>query len=91
MISNILTRDEITKALKCCQLGTECQDCPLYHYKDGTCTNEMLKAALGLIYKYEEDIIRYEVKLRAAEQTIHSQIEDIKRLEEWKERAIKDF
>ena len=51
----------------------------------------MFKAALGLIYKYEEDIIRYEVKLRTAEQTIYSQMEEIKKLEEWKERAIKDF
>lgn len=54
-----MTKDEIKKALKCCQDYDyeSCVDCP-YRKHSEDCTNDILKDALALITEQEQEIER---------------------------------
>ena len=54
---------EIVKALECCEFKGNCLDCPMNHYKDGICSNEMLKSALDLINRLQTKNDRLEHQL----------------------------
>ena len=64
-----LTDKEIVKALECCKFDGDCLACPMNHYKDGICSNEMLKSALDLINRQKAEIERLNfVRTRDAQQ-----------------------
>lgn len=46
-----MTKDEIKKALKCCEKHERCLDCPCYTY----CTHDLLNDALDLITEQEKE------------------------------------
>lgn len=47
-----MTKDEIKKALECCEKYAYCKDCPCYTY----CGHELHKDALALIIEQEKSI-----------------------------------
>lgn len=47
-----MTKDEIKKALECCEKYAYCKDCPCYTY----CEHELHKGALALITEQEKSI-----------------------------------
>lgn len=47
-----MTKDEIKKALECCDKYAYCKDCPCYSY----CEHELHKGALALITEQENEI-----------------------------------
>lgn len=47
-----MTKDEIKKALECCEKYAYCKDCPCYTY----CEHELHKGALALITEQEKEI-----------------------------------
>lgn len=49
-----MTKDEIKKALECCEKYAYCKDCPCYSY----CEHELHKGALALITEQENEIER---------------------------------
>lgn len=49
-----MTKDEIKKALECCEKYAYCKDCPCYTY----CRHELPKGALALITEQEKEIER---------------------------------
>lgn len=49
-----MTKDEIKKALECCEKYAYCKDCPCYTY----CGHELHKGALALIIEQEKEIER---------------------------------
>lgn len=49
-----MTKEEIKKALECCEKYAYCKDCPCYTY----CEHELHKGALALITEQEKEIER---------------------------------
>lgn len=78
-----MTKDEIKKALECCEKYAYCKDCPCYTY----CEHELHKGALALITEQEKEI-DFQVQDRAMlqreidelEQAHEQRVEEIKRL-----------
>ena len=72
-----MTKDEIKKALECCEKYAYCKDCPCYTY----CEHELHKGALALITEQEKEIerlkdsyARVQEQLRVQEQFAKYQI-----------------
>lgn len=59
-----MTKDEIKKALECCEKYAYCKDCPCYTY----CGHELHKGALALIIEQEKEIERLKAFEDKAEQ-----------------------
>ena len=55
-----MTKDEIKKALECCEKYAYCKDCPCYTY----CEHELHKGALALITEQEKEIERLNEVIR---------------------------
>lgn len=70
-----MTKDEIKKALECCEKYAYCKDCPCYTY----CGHELHKGALALIIEQEKEIERLKEEKKQA------QIDVLKKV---KERAV---
>lgn len=54
-----MTKDEIKKALECCEKYAYCKDCPCYTY----CEHELHKGALALITEQEKEIKRLKAEV----------------------------
>lgn len=72
-----MTKDEIKKALECCEKYAYCKDCPCYTY----CEHDLHKGALALITEQEKEIeqlkdgyARVQEQLRVQEQFAKYQI-----------------
>lgn len=80
-----MTKDEIKKALECCEKYAYCKDCPCYTY----CEHELHKGALALITEQEKEIdfqvqdrARLQREIDELEQAHEQRVEEIKRLKE---------
>lgn len=78
-----MTKDEIKKALECCEKYAYCEDCPCYTY----CGHELHKDALALITEQEKEIdfqvqdrARLQREIDELEQAHEQRVEEIKRL-----------
>nr|DAL05320.1 MAG TPA: hypothetical protein [Caudoviricetes sp.] len=78
-----MTKDEIKKALECCEKYAYCKDCPCYTY----CEHELHKGALALITEQEKEIdfqvqdrARLQREIDELEQAHEQRVEEIKRL-----------
>lgn len=78
-----MTKDEIKKALECCEKYAYCKDCPCYTY----CGHELHKGALALITEQEKEIdfqvqdrARLQREIDELEQAHEQRVEEIKRL-----------
>mgnify|MGYP000130355168 CR=1 FL=1 len=85
-----MTKDEIKKALECCDKYAYCKDCPCYTY----CEHELHKGALALITEQEKEIdfqvqdrARLQREIDELEQAHEQRVEEIKRLEAEVKRA----
>jgi septal ring factor EnvC (AmiA/AmiB activator) len=85
-----MTKDEIKKALECCEKYAYCKDCPCYTY----CEHELHKGALALITEQEKEIdfqvqdrARLQREIDELEQAHEQRVEEIKRLEAEVKRA----
>lgn len=85
-----MTKDEIKKALECCEKYAYCKDCPCYTY----CEHELHKGALALITEQEKEIdfqvqdrARLQREIDELEQAHEQRVEEIKRLKTEVKRA----
>lgn len=69
-----MTKDEIKKALECCEKYAYCKDCPCYTY----CEHELHKGALALITEQENEIERLRTTLGQCNTELNSALESLK-------------
>nr|DAE41767.1 MAG TPA: hypothetical protein [Caudoviricetes sp.] len=69
-----MTKDEIKKALECCEKYAYCKDCPCYTY----CEHELHKGALALITEQEKEIKRLRTTLGQCNTELNSALESLK-------------
>lgn len=69
-----MTKDEIKKALECCEKYAYCKDCPCYSY----CEHELHKGALALITEQENEIERLRTTLGQCNTELNSALESLK-------------
>lgn len=69
-----MTKDEIKKALECCDKYAYCKDCPCYTY----CEHEPHKGALALITEQENEIERLRTTLGQCNTELNSALESLK-------------
>ena len=69
-----MTKDEIKKALECCEKYAYCKDCPCSAY----CTHDLHNNALALITKQEKEIERLRTTLGQCNAELNSALESLK-------------
>lgn len=69
-----MTKDEIKKALECCDKYAYCKDCPCYTY----CEHELHKGALALITEQEKEIEQLRTTLGQCNTELNSALESLK-------------
>lgn len=101
-----MTDDGIIKALRVCENGTECKQCP-YFTKSARCVNDLMSDALDLIGRQQVEIKEFKVELEESNndvQLLEAQIDGMRSINELEiyckalrltsgvvEEAIKDF
>lgn len=72
-----MNKDEIKKALKCCEKYERCLDCPCCTY----CTHDLLNDALNLITEQEKEIERQNSRIKALNNRLNEKYELISDME----------
>ena len=87
---NKLTGKEIVKGLECCSIEHACSKCPYARNKGCSCINGILKDALDLINRKDEELNRLQARVEKCEKVEHFADKTIATLQAENERLIEE-